>query len=257
MVVFNASQLLHELGHSLTVQVYVQDGAGPADLAALEKKVRARPGVQAVKVLSREQDRARNRALLDKDLLDGLDEGAVPGQPVLEVEVAADLAGRSDVDELAAWAKSLQGVDRVEDVAFGAEKLRLLFAVVEIARTIGVVLSVVLLASAMFFVLSTIRLGVFARRDEIEILGLVGATPMFVRIPFLVEGVLQGLCGACVALLLLTGLHLELRGLVRDVYMLNVGWSLLPPGMIAWLFCGGPVVGFVASAISVGRYLKA
>jgi len=256
MVLFNASRLLHDLGQSLTLSVYVQE-ATPADqLANLERQVRAREGVKAVRTLTREQDRTRNRALLDKDLLEGLDEAALPGQPVLEVEIDADLASRGDVDELVAWTKTLRSVQAVEDVEFGAEKLRLVFAVVEIARTIGVVLSVVLLASAMFFVFSTIRLGVFSRRDEIEILSLVGATPGFVRLPFLVEGALQGLCGALVAMALLGLLHLELRGLVRDVHLLNVSWSLVPPGMLAWLLLGGPSVGLVASAMSVGRYLK-
>ena len=256
MVQFNASRLLRELGQSLTVQVYLKDGTPPPVAAQVEQRVRGRDGVRAVRALSREQDRARNRKLLDPELLQGLDEAAIPGQPVLEVEIEAELASRGDVEALVAWTKGLHGVDAVEDVAFGAEKLRLLFAGVEIARTIGFVLSVVLLASAMFFVFSTIRLSVFSRRDEIDILGLVGATPTFIRIPFLVEGVLQGLCGAVLATLLLGGLHLELRGLVRDVYMLNVPWSLLPPGMIAWLFVGGPAVGLVASALSVGRYLR-
>ena len=64
------------------------------------------------------------------------------------------------------------------------------------------------------------------------------------------------LAGALVALLLLGLLHLELRGLVRDVHLLNLSWSLMPPGMIAWLVLGGPTVGLTASALSVGRYLK-
>lgn len=256
MVLFNASRLLQDLGQSLTLSVYVAETAAPASLAAIEGRLRAHEGVKTVRTLTREQDRARNRKLLDGELLQGLDEAAIPGQPVLEVEIDADLASRGDVDELVKWAQGISGVQGVEDVEFGAEKLRLVFAVVEIARTIGVVLSIVLLASAMFFVFSTIRLGVFSRRDEIEILSLVGATPGFVRLPFLVEGALQGLVGAVVAMLLLGLLHLELRSLVLDVHLLNVSWSLMPPGMVAWLLIGGPTVGLTASALSVGRYLK-
>lgn len=256
MVVFNASRLMHDLGQSLTLSVYLDEKAAPADAAAIEQKLKAQPGVKAVRALSREQDRERNKKLLGPELLEGLDEAAVPGQPVLEVDVEAELASRGDVDALVTWTKALSGVQTVEDVQFGAEKLRLLFAVVEIARTVGLVLSVVLLASAMFFVFSTIRLAVFSRRDEIEILSLVGATPNFIRLPFLVEGALQGLAGALIAMVLIGGLHLELRSLVRDVHLLNVSWSLLPPGMIAWLLSGGPAVGVVASALSVGRYLK-
>lgn len=256
MVLFNASRLLHDLGRSLTISVYLQEDATEAEVKAVEGKVRARPGVESVRVLTPQQDRERNKTLLDPDLLQGLDEEAIPGQPVVEVHLDADLASHGGVDDLVAWTKALKSVKSVEAAEFGVEKLRLVFAGVEIARTIGLVLSIVLLASSMFFVFSTIRLGVLARRDEIEILSLVGATPGFVRVPFLVEGALQGLVGAGLAMLLLGLLHLELRGLVGDVYMLNVSWSLLPPGMIVWLLVGGPSVGLTAAAVSVGRHLK-
>ena len=255
-VMFNAGKLMQDLGQSLALSVYLQESASEPDIATVRSKLEAHEGIRKVKVLTREQDRERNKRLLSAELLQGLDEAAIPGQPVLEVEIDAALASRGDVDALVKWTQALKGVAAVEDVEFGAEKLRLLFAMVEILRTIGVVLSAVLLASAMFFVFSTIRLAVFSRRDEIEILALVGATPGFIRLPFLVEGALQGLVGAALAAGLLGLLHIELRGLVRDVYMLNVAWSLLPPGMIAWLVVGGPTVGLAASALSVGRYLK-
>ncbi|MSQ84663.1 MAG: ABC transporter permease [Myxococcales bacterium] len=256
MVLFNANHLLRELGQNLTLSVYLKDSTSVEQESAVRKQLEGHAGIKKVKALSREEDRARNRRLLAPELLQGLDEAAIPGQPMLDVEIDAELASRGDVEALVQWTQALKHVDSVEDVEFGAEKLRLLFAMVEIARTIGLVLAVVLLASAMFFVFSTIRLAVFSRRDEIELLTLVGATPTFVRLPFLVEGGLQGLAGAVIAAGLLGLLHIELLSLVRDVYMLNVNWSLLPPGMVVWLIIGGPTVGLLASALSVGRYLK-
>jgi cell division transport system permease protein len=201
-------------------------------------------------------DRERNRKLLDRRLLEGLDEEAIPGQTVLEVELAGAVASRSDVQSLTEWARKLQGIESIEEVEFGAEKLRLLFAVVEIVRTIGVVLSAALLVCAMFFVFSTVRLSVHSRRDEIEVLSLIGATRSFIRTPFLLEGAMQGLLGALAAMALIGLLHAELKGLVRDVYLLNVTWSLLPPGMVLWLLLGGPFIGLAASGLSVGRHLR-
>jgi cell division transport system permease protein len=256
MAFFNANEMIGDLGASLRISVYLDDDVGTPQIEALQMRIRAHPGVTALRAMTPQEDRQRNRRLLDPKLLDGLDEAAIPGQPVLELELDAALAARSDLDELMRWAQELEGVESVEDVQFGAEKLRLLFAIVEIVRTVGLVLSAVLMASAMFFVFVTIRLAVFSRRDEIEILHLVGATPRFIRLPFLLEGALQGLVGALVAMLFIGGLHLELRSLIRDFYMLNVGWSLLPPGMVLWLLIGGPAVGLLASGLSVGRYLK-
>jgi cell division transport system permease protein len=253
---FGADRLLDQLGERLTIMVYVDDGAEKAAMAPIETQLRSHPGVVAVRALTREMDRERNRKLLEPELLEGLDQEAIPGQPVFEVDLQSALASRGDVEDLVAWAAQLQGVDRVEQVEFGADKLRLLFALVEILRKVGLVLSVVLLLSAVFFVFSTVRLAVFGRRAEIEVLQLVGATPWFIRVPFLLEGALAGLAGALVATMLIGGLQLELKSLIRDVYQINFEGALLPPGMLLWLFVGGPALGLLASGMSVGRYLK-
>jgi len=229
MVFFNASRLIGELGQSLSVNIYIKDAASSEDVAVAEKLVRQRQGVHDVRVLTPDMDRARNKALLDPTLLEGLDEEAIPGQAVIEAELDTKLQGRADVEELVSWARTIEAVQNVDDVSFGAEKLRLLFAVVEISRTVGTVLSIALLAGALFFVFSTIRLAVYARREEIEILRIVGATDAFIRAPFYIGGAAQGLLGALLAMAFLALLHVELRGLVHEVYLLNVSWSLMPP----------------------------
>lgn len=256
MVLFTANTLIEELGERLTISVYVVDGTPKERMTEIETRLRAHPGVRAVRALSREEDRERNRKLLDPALLAGLDEEAIPGQPMLELELNSGLASRGDLDALIAWAKKTREVESVEDVEFGAEKLRLLFAVVEILRTVGLVLAAVMLASALFFIFSTVRLGVFSRRAEIEVLSLMGATPRFIRAPFLIEGALQGLLGALVAMAFIWLLHQELQGLVRDIYRINLEASLLPPGMVLWLLIGGPTLGLLASGVSVGRHLR-
>ncbi|MCB9739239.1 MAG: hypothetical protein H6747_08220 [Deltaproteobacteria bacterium] len=256
MAFFNAHALIRDLGSSLTIQVYLADETTPERAQAIEQRLRGHEGVRSVVALTREADRERNRKLLDPELLEGLDEEAIPGQPVLELELDSALASRGDLERMVEWARQIEKVESVEDVAFGAERLRLLFAVLEIVQSVGVVLSLVLLASALFFVFSTVRLAIWSRRDEIEILALMGATRRFIRSPFLIEGALQGLLGAAVAIVAVGLLHLELEGLVRDVYLLNVQPSLLPPGMVMWLLVGGPALGLVAAGLSLGRHLR-
>jgi cell division transport system permease protein len=256
MAFFNAHTLIADLGSSLTIQVYLADETPRERVEQIATRLKGHDGVRRVRALSAEADRERNRRLLDPALLEGLDEEAIPGQPVLELELDSALASRGDLERLVVWARQIEKVESVEDVAFGAERLRLLFAVLEIVRSVGAALSVVLLASAVFFVFSTVRLAVWSRRDEIEILALIGATRRFIRSPFLIEGALQGLLGALVAIVAVGLLHLELEGLVRDVYLLNVGPSLLPPGMVMWLLCGGPTLGLLASALSISRHLR-
>lgn len=251
-----AERLVHQLGERLTISVYITDGTSRERTSEIEARIKSHPGVTSVRLLSREADRERNRKLLDPALLAGLDQEAIPGQAVLELELDSGLASRGDLDALVAWAEKTKGVDAVEDVDFGADKLRLIFAVVEIVRSVGFVVAGILLASALLFVFSTVRFAVYSRREEIEILALMGATPRFIRAPFLIEGATQGLLGSLVAMGLLHALHSELYTLVRDVYRIHLDWSLLPPGMILWLLVAGPLLGLLASGVSVGRYLR-
>jgi len=256
MAFFNAHTLIDDLGRALTIQVFLDPDTPEERVGQIEARLREHEGVRRVQALSSEADRERNRKLLDPKLLEGLDDEAIPGQPVLALELDSALASRADLEALVSWARQIEAVEAVEDVAFGAERLRLLFAVLEIVRSVGVVLSIVLLASALFFVFATVRLAVWGRTSEIEVLSLMGATPHFIRAPFLIEGALQGLAGALVAIVAVGLLHLELEGLVRDVYLLQVQPSLLPPGMLLWLLVGGPLLGISASALSLGRALK-
>ena len=145
MALFSAGEMVREIGGSLTVSIYVQDGASQARLDSIEARVRDHERVTGVRVLTPEMDRERNRELLDKKLLEGLDEEAIPGQPVVEVTLDSALSSRADLDELAAWAQQIRGVDAVQEVEFGADRLKLLFAIVDIVRTVGLLLSIVLL----------------------------------------------------------------------------------------------------------------
>ena len=126
MTLFNANRLLHELGRQMTVSIYLQESTSEADIEALTRKVSARPGVKRVRTLTAVQDRERNKKLLDPALLAGLDEAAIPGQPVLQVELEESLGSRGEVEQLAVWTQSLKSVAAVDSAEFGADKLRVL-----------------------------------------------------------------------------------------------------------------------------------
>ncbi|MEC9072102.1 MAG: FtsX-like permease family protein, partial [Myxococcota bacterium] len=114
----------------------------------------------------------------------------------------------------------------------------------------------VVLAAAIFFTFSTIKLAVYARREEIEVLRLVGATDGFIRIPFYIEGFLAGLLGAIGALIIIAIIHARLLAFVEEEHFLNVSLDLMPLGMLLWLFLGGILLGLLGSALSVGRHLR-
>jgi len=119
----------------------------------------------------------------------------------------APKAGNVPVDDLTT---SLQGQYKtqpgVEDVTTPGKALKGLVDVTNTVRLIFIVISVVLLGSSLFLIVNTIRLATFARRREIEVMKLVGASNWFVRVPFIAEGMVQGLVGAGIAILFVVAL---------------------------------------------------
>ena len=106
------------------------------------------------------------------------------------------------------------------------------------------------------FLFITIKLAVYARHEEIEVLRLVGATDGFIKAPFYIEGLIQGLTGAVVALVTVAVLHFRIQRFIQVEQGLNFELDLLPPTMILWFLIGGMTLGLAGSAFSVGRHLK-
>ena len=142
------------------------------------------------------------------------------------------------------------------EIEFGIERIRLGMAIVDTFETLAWVLSVVLLTAAVFFVFSTIKMAVYARSDEIAILRLVGATSQFVRIPFFIEGIFQGLAGSLIAYVAVLYGHSRLNTYIQNQHLLDVELNLAPPMLVGWLFLGGILLGLLGSYLAVGRYLK-
>ncbi len=255
-VVVNADRLLDRIGRDLRVTVYLEPTVTTEQVDALVRAFEDREEVDSVTVLSAEEDRARNKASLPPDLLEGLDEEAIPGQPVIEVQLKPRERRKEDFRRLPEWVSKFEGVEGVQDLYFGADKLRVVFAIVDLLRLAGLIISVIVLTAAVFFTFSTIKLAVYARQDEIEVLRLIGATDGYIRAPFYIEGAVAGLLGSTLALLAVVLIHGRLSGFLQSEHAINIDLDLLPAGMIAWLVLGGVALGLAGSALSVRRYLR-
>ena len=143
---------------------------------------------------------------------------------------------------------------------YGQEWVDRLAAAVRILRLLGLSVGLALSLASVLIVSNTIRLAVYARADEIEIMRLVGATKMHIRAPFLLEGLIQGGLGAGLALLLLYGAYRatlwQLQQAPGPMLGMEVG-SFLDTHWIAAMLLAGAVVGAFGSLISVGRFLRA
>jgi cell division transport system permease protein len=147
----------------------------------------------------------------------------------------------------------------VKSVQYPEKQIRTMETVTGILQVVFLALAVVLLLSASVLILNTIRLAIFARRREVAVMKLVGATNWFIRVPFMCEGVVQGVIGAAVAALVVVGLHVLIDHLAGH-NSTNVLYSMrIPPGEVAAtaivVAIVGVVIGAAGSVLGIRRFL--
>lgn len=234
---------------SAELSVYLRDDATPAQLRTVEELI-AGSGLAAThQYISKAQAAERFR----EDFPDLAAAGAAESNPFpasIDVRLTPD-AGRAGgaVDNLAA---TLGGLGGVADVRYDRRWLARLTAVIRFVRTIGFIVILVLAVASALTIANVVRLAAAARGREIEIMQLVGAPMVYVRGPFVVEGVLQGGAGAVLALVLLWGLIGLVRMRLGAAAAATLGADTL--GFLSWpaalgLVAGGMLLGAVGGAV--------
>jgi cell division transport system permease protein len=247
----NLQRLGDEWSRSAEMSVYLNDDATVAQRTAIEGLLVPGPIIAGAEYVSKTQALERFKQTF-ADLastVGSLDSNPLPAS--YEIRLQPQTGSSAGVDELAQRLRSVAGV---ADVRYDRQWLERLTSTIGIVRIVGLALAAVLSLAAALTVATVVRLALHARRDEIEIMQLVGAPQAYIRGPFVVEGVLQGGIGAIVALVLLSVTYLVLRGpylmpLAEAVNFSSVGF--LSAGLCFVLLIGGMVVGclggFVAS----------
>lgn len=179
--------------------VYLSDGASPDERAAIEQTLRANTVVSALESVSKED--ALNRF---KQNFATLAEAArdLPANP-LPASIEVRLRPNANPSDVAALADKAAGLPGVADVRYDRQWIQRLMYAVDVVRAGGFTLAALLVFAAALTVASVVRLALFARREEIHIMQLVGAPIAYIRGPFIVEGLIQGGIGAIVALVVL------------------------------------------------------
>jgi len=202
LLVSNMELLLDRFGQDILVSAYLDVGLPAEEQRTLVERVRSAPGVESVRLVSEDEamQRFREGSAGQAFLLEGLDENPLPAS--LEISLVPESRSSQGIAILVA---SLDGLRGIDELGYGTEWVEGYARAMALIRGIGIAIGVVLALATLLIVSNTIRLAVYARRDEIEILRLVGAGRSFVSIPFLVEGFIQGSLGGIVAVTLLYG----------------------------------------------------
>jgi len=232
------------------VIVYLEDGIEDRVRASLENRLKDDPAVESIELVSREQALARFREMFRDLSALPEDLGENPFPASLEVSLKAQ---RQSSDEVRRLARAFGAVPGVREIQYDLLWIDRLATGVKLVRGIGAFLGGILVLAGIFTISNVIRLTIYAREDELDIMRLVGATRAYVKGPFVAEGMLQGGLGGLVAALLLWAAFGWLAGALSASELLG-RTSLAPPGSIALLLVvGGMAVGVAGSLLSLSR----
>lgn len=254
LIFVNLNYWTEEQGSSLTMSIYFKEEPEKAEIENIKKELFLFPGVTIKRFISKDDAmKSLRRKLGDKArLLDGLKQNPLPAS--LEIILSRDKGG----DTLSYQLKTrLEKITIVDEVQYSQEWIRRFQAIMEAIKIVGIIFGGLLFLAALFIITNTIKLTIYSRKEEIEILKLVGATNRFVKIPFMIEGSIQGFLGGVVALLILFLVYIiAIAKIDIRIGFASLDIVFLSPQYILFLLLMSVVIGFIGSTISLGRFFR-
>ncbi|KRO12079.1 cell division protein FtsX [Olsenella uli DSM 7084] len=249
----------------VTIQAFLSDDASQGDVDALQAKIEGWGTVQSVTYKSKEEALEEYKQIMsNRNAADAV--AALDGENPVPASLVINLTDPKDVESVAGDLIADKGFEKVADdaddpassVQYGRETVERLFSVTYYLRIAAIALVVMLAFIAFVFINNTIRLAISARRREIAIMRLVGASNGFIRGPFMMEGMLEALIGSALAVIVLSaGMSVVIPRLQNSLQFLSfdLPLSVLVLTHVA-LVVIGLLIGLFGSMIAMRRYLK-
>ncbi len=256
LVVVNIDQLAMRWTKEIQIIAYLQKPPATRNLAALVDKLKSFPEVESVKYVSPTDAMESFKKHLGSDasLLDGVSKKLLPAS--FEMGLYPEFRNQQGI---AGVIEKLENTLEVDDLRYGQKWLKRFNDFARTLRFVGVVLGGFLLLAALFIVSNTIKLTLYARRDELEIMALVGATMRFIKIPFMLEGAIQGLIGGLLSLVFLSLSFIFIISRALNSFWLTPnGFDLLflTINQQVILVLAGVVLGVLGSLSSLRRFVR-
>lgn len=214
--------------------VYIDDNASARDIDILQQQISTILGVQGTEFISKEKALEQFRTDLKEntDLLNAFETNPLPAS----IKVYVSMAYKTP-EYMREISQKIALFTGVEDVDYGAEWIDELDRLIKILFVIDLILGILIALASVFIVFNTIRLTVYARRDQLDIMDLVGATEMYIELPYISEGVFHGLAGSMISTVLLYFLFSFISSKVPGLIFLNTTlvWTMIIFGMMLGL----------------------
>lgn len=260
---FIVDNIVKSVEDKVSVTAYISDDASQEDIDAVESYIRGLDGVAKVGFTTKDQalENFKNSMTGNPEIVEQLD-----GQNPLPASIDVELSEAQQVETVASQIESNATFKKIADNAddpsdslkYGQKTVEKLFTVTNYIRYVGMALVALLIFIAFVFINNTIRLSILARRKEIAIMRLVGASNNFIRGPFLMEGALHAIIGAGFAMLVMEVLHcVAMPQMQSALPWLPVSVPESSFLMIyLTLLVSGLLIGLLGSTLAMRRYLK-
>ena len=250
----NANAIVNSWKKGIRIMVYLKTNSSEIKVADIKSKIEVMKGVKNVRFISNKEalQRLKEQMKRQSSLLDDLQENPLPD--AFEVQLTDDFQNQDKVETLATRLESLSQVDEVE---YGQVWLGRFTNILNLFRLTGYTMGALFFVATVLIVANTIRLMIYSRREEVEIMRLVGATDGFIRAPFYVEGLIQGALGGIIGLGSLFVIFMFIssnvdKSLTASLFTIRfLSWKAFLGILICSMF-----VGWMGCFISLKQFLK-
>jgi cell division transport system permease protein len=250
----NTGEIINSWKRGLRIMAYLKPGIHNADLTNLKRTIQSLDGVHTLRFISKQEaiDRLKAQMQHQSSLFENLTENPLPDS--FEIRMTASTGSWQKIEFLAAQIGSLT---LIEEVEYGRRWIGRFVRIISLFRLAGYAMGALFFMATVFIIANTIRLVIYSRREEVEIMRLVGATDSFIKMPFYIEGLIQGAVGAAMGLVMLfisfffISLNIE-QGFPPGLFRLQ----FLSPTTIGGILLGSMLVGWLGCYISLKQFLK-
>lgn len=246
----NLQEALSKLGGKVHIIAYLDNGVPAGKITSIKKRLEAVEGVKGVFFVSKKEALERLRREMPEfhDLFEGLEQNPLPAS--FEISLSRDCING---DCLSQVAKKIQRISGIAEACYGREWVDRFNLILGILRFLGIAISSLLMIAVIFIISNTVKLNFYSRKEEVEVMRLVGATEAFIKAPYVIEGAILGLLGALCAVILLAIAYKIFSNKLAELAWASLGigpLSFLKPLSTAIILTGGGLLGAFGGAFS-------
>ena len=250
----NTSDVINSWKKGLRIMAYLKPGLGNSELEAIKREVRSLDDVDTIKFISKQDalNRLKTQMKHQSSLFASLTRNPLPDS--LEIRMTAALESWQKIDALA---NRIESLPRIAEVEYGQRWVGRFAHIISLFRLAGYAMGTLFFMATIFIVANTIRLVIYSRREEVEIMRLVGATDNFIKVPFYFEGLIQGALGAVIGLAMLYIAFIFVSANIEKGFFPGLfRFHFLSPGILLVILLVSMLVGWLGCFISLKQFLK-